>query len=1003
VALVLALEPDARQAAVLKQVVIDRLGAEFVLADSKDAALAAIGQRVPDLILVTALLSPRDEADFTDHLRNLDGAEHLQTLTIPLLATGAVTPAKKKKRGLLSALTGEAERPAAPTGCLPAVFAEEVRNYLARAEELKIEASAERARSGARKKKRSAARSDKGKAAVADTPAESGTSSYWAWDEPASSSVESAATDSAEPDPSPAPGAGSSWDNPWDTAAGTPTDTGLGIAASPMAAEPAAVVEQIPPADADTLPAPPAVDAVDALLGRPAAPTAGDLLAAPPAGGDLEVDLSALLDGRDRQPAAAPEAAAVDSTDATGPAFYQVSADGLDIAALLRDDEAAPGVHRADASPVAVEPSSVAVATAELDEARAAREAADRRARQDHEAIESLRADLERMRADREAVQQSLTDAREAQQKAETAAADAAARAAADAEQRAQELAERAEKEAAAEKRAREREERQAREEVERRAEIERLAREQAERLAKEVEARLRDEAATERRLREQAEREAEAARVLETARRSEREASERQARLEAERRAEEERQRRQQAEARIEAERKAREQVEKRAREQAERLAREAEERRVAEASERKARELAERQARDAERQAREAERQAKDAERQAREAAESETRLRSQRLVREAEERRAREAAQLKAREAAERQAREEAERRAEAERAARQEAERKARLEAERRAEAERRTVTDEALRKAHQDAERRADAERKARLDAEHQARREAERRAEAERHAQVEADRLAGEAAKQAREAAKAERRAREQAEKRAAEERKAREAAERRARDESARRAAAEARAQQEEARREQQRTARPAKKAAVVRRRGRRAEPEAPIYKRGPGDDDRPLQDEWGLYDPDKCGFGALYAKLEAIEDGAPPREEAPTAGDLVAGAGAAPRRVNGRTPRPLSMWAWRDDHAAPTNGHAGRAAAAGDLGALVDGLAIAPAVAAMRYASGARIRRVTVPPAPERSTAGGSDAPVIILSRKLLKAVRQKSTGGRRLTARR
>ena len=95
--LVLALEPDPKQAAVLKQVVRDRVGAEFVLADSKDAALAAIAERVPDLILVTALLSPRDESELTDRLRDLEGAEHLQTLTIPLLAERPAAAPKKKR------------------------------------------------------------------------------------------------------------------------------------------------------------------------------------------------------------------------------------------------------------------------------------------------------------------------------------------------------------------------------------------------------------------------------------------------------------------------------------------------------------------------------------------------------------------------------------------------------------------------------------------------------------------------------------------------------------------------------------------------------------------------------------------------------------------------------------------------------------------------------------------------------------------------------------------
>jgi hypothetical protein len=204
VSLVLALEPDPKQAAILKQVVRDRVGADFVLADSKDGAIAAIAERVPDVILVTALLSPRDEKDLTDHLRHLDGAEHLQTLTIPLLASGAVEPAKKKKRGLLSALTGESSKPAAPIGCDPKVFAEEIRNYLLKAEDAKAKAAAERSRSakksaGAGRKKSASATPSRSTKSVVESlrtpkqaekpPAveektESASGSYWAWDSP---------------------------------------------------------------------------------------------------------------------------------------------------------------------------------------------------------------------------------------------------------------------------------------------------------------------------------------------------------------------------------------------------------------------------------------------------------------------------------------------------------------------------------------------------------------------------------------------------------------------------------------------------------------------------------------------------------------------------------------------------------------------------------------------------------------------------------------------------
>ena len=62
---VLALEPDPTQAAALKLVVRDRVGAEFVVAESKDAALAAIRDGA-GLILLTALISPRDETEIAD-------------------------------------------------------------------------------------------------------------------------------------------------------------------------------------------------------------------------------------------------------------------------------------------------------------------------------------------------------------------------------------------------------------------------------------------------------------------------------------------------------------------------------------------------------------------------------------------------------------------------------------------------------------------------------------------------------------------------------------------------------------------------------------------------------------------------------------------------------------------------------------------------------------------------------------------------------------------------
>ena len=135
--LVLAIEPDSRQAAILRRLMRERALAELVLVDSKDAAVRAIDTRVPDLILVTALLSPRDEEELMAHLRTLDGADHLQTLTIPQLA-GAARPEEEESKGFFAAFRRKKASGFIP-GCDPGVFAEEILSYLSRLHEFKAE------------------------------------------------------------------------------------------------------------------------------------------------------------------------------------------------------------------------------------------------------------------------------------------------------------------------------------------------------------------------------------------------------------------------------------------------------------------------------------------------------------------------------------------------------------------------------------------------------------------------------------------------------------------------------------------------------------------------------------------------------------------------------------------------------------------------------------------------------------------------------------------------
>lgn len=138
--LVLAIEPDLRQAAIVKRIVREKVLADVAVVDSRDAALEAIRRTVPDVLLISALLSPRDEDDLVAHLRTLEGADHLETHTIPQLASALGPNEERASRGLLSAFRRKKKAPGAtPSGCDPDMFAEEIRSYLQRAADKKRE------------------------------------------------------------------------------------------------------------------------------------------------------------------------------------------------------------------------------------------------------------------------------------------------------------------------------------------------------------------------------------------------------------------------------------------------------------------------------------------------------------------------------------------------------------------------------------------------------------------------------------------------------------------------------------------------------------------------------------------------------------------------------------------------------------------------------------------------------------------------------------------------
>ena len=135
--IILAIEPDRRRAAQLTGMARAHLRAELLVAPDAAQAIEALDGRVPDVLLTAPLLPSHEEAAMAEHLRQLGpAAGHVQTLTIPLLAGGAdrdrpVLSAFRRDRGGRNRNRNRTE----PEGCDPAVFAEQITEYLREAQE----------------------------------------------------------------------------------------------------------------------------------------------------------------------------------------------------------------------------------------------------------------------------------------------------------------------------------------------------------------------------------------------------------------------------------------------------------------------------------------------------------------------------------------------------------------------------------------------------------------------------------------------------------------------------------------------------------------------------------------------------------------------------------------------------------------------------------------------------------------------------------------------------
>jgi hypothetical protein len=129
-ALILAIEPDRRQAARISTLGRGALDAEVLVADSTERGVAALHGRRPDLILTSLLLSPKDEAGLREFEK---GGVPVPTLTIPVLA-GSSRGAHEGS-GLFARLQRKPTAPASDGGCDPKVFAAQIAEYLSHAHE----------------------------------------------------------------------------------------------------------------------------------------------------------------------------------------------------------------------------------------------------------------------------------------------------------------------------------------------------------------------------------------------------------------------------------------------------------------------------------------------------------------------------------------------------------------------------------------------------------------------------------------------------------------------------------------------------------------------------------------------------------------------------------------------------------------------------------------------------------------------------------------------------
>jgi CheY-like chemotaxis protein len=124
---ILLIEPDPERARRLSHILRSHIRADFEAVATADAALQAMQERVPDLVLTSTFLPPADEARLNAELRATPGAAHVQIVNVPHFIDDQEGP-ESSARKVLSFL-GRRTAPN-PLSCDPTTVIEDINAYL---------------------------------------------------------------------------------------------------------------------------------------------------------------------------------------------------------------------------------------------------------------------------------------------------------------------------------------------------------------------------------------------------------------------------------------------------------------------------------------------------------------------------------------------------------------------------------------------------------------------------------------------------------------------------------------------------------------------------------------------------------------------------------------------------------------------------------------------------------------------------------------------------------